>query len=232
MPRSKRDRVVALTQTDKKGKEHKAELINQVRDLSEQFQYVWVFDVEHMRNNVLKEVRQAWKGSKILLGRNAVMRKALGTSVEDECRLGAHKVANLLEGNRGLLFTNDEPSVVLEWFEDFKKPDFARSGNKVNESFELPEGPIVLQEGEGPAPHSLEPQFRKLGLSTYLVKGVPTLKAPHTVCKKGDTLNANQVNLLKLFNKQFATFQIIPVLGINVADGTVVGGTEADKMGA
>ncbi|KAK4051286.1 mRNA turnover and ribosome assembly protein [Microbotryomycetes sp. JL221] len=225
MPRSKRDRVVALTQTDKKGKQHKLELINQVRQYSEQYQFLWVFDVQHMRNNVLKQVRQAWKDSK-----NAVMRKALGTSVEDECRLGAHKIANLLEGDRGLMFTNDEPQVVLEWFKDFTKPDFARSGNKVEQTFELPEGPIVLQEGEGPAPHSLEPQFRKLGLQTYLVKGVPTLKAPHTVCKQGDTLNSNQVNLLKMFNKQFATFQIVPVLGINVADGSVVGGSQANDM--
>lgn len=61
---------------------------------------------------------------------------------------------------------------------------------------------------EHPAPHSLEPQFRKLGLATYLVKGVPTLKAPHTVCKKGDTLNPNQVNLLQLFGKTFSEVSI------------------------
>jgi mRNA turnover protein 4 len=59
--------------------------------------------------------------------------------------------------------------------------------------------------GEETAPHSLEPQFRKLGLSTHLTRGVPTLNADHTVCKKGDTLNSNQVNLLKLFGKPLAT---------------------------
>lgn len=32
---------------------------------------------------------------RIFLGRNAVMRKALGATVEDECRLGVHKVANV-----------------------------------------------------------------------------------------------------------------------------------------
>lgn len=93
--------------------------------------------------------------------------------------------------------------MVTEWFETFKKDDFARSGNTVHEDFVLPEGPIMM--GEEPAPHSLEPQFRKLGLSTYLIKGVPSLKAPHTVCKKGDALNANQVQLLKLFVKPMAT---------------------------
>jgi hypothetical protein len=32
---------------------------------------------------------------RIFLGRNAVMRKALGATVEDECRLGVHKIANV-----------------------------------------------------------------------------------------------------------------------------------------
>jgi mRNA turnover protein 4 len=64
MPRSKRDRVVALTQTSKKGKEAKGKLIDEVREQAEQFSYLWVFEVEHMRNNLLQEVRTAWKGSK------------------------------------------------------------------------------------------------------------------------------------------------------------------------
>ena len=63
-PRSKRNTVVALTQTDKKTKAHKGELINTIREQAEQFAYVWVFDVEHMRNNILQEVRTAWKGSR------------------------------------------------------------------------------------------------------------------------------------------------------------------------
>lgn len=134
-------------------------------------------------------------------------------------------------------------------------------------------GPIKINDD--PAPHSLEPQFRKLGLSTSLLKGVPTLNAPHTVCKKGDTLNPNQVNLLKLFGKTFATvrlalsvpylrlgpflllarlpprrpsarhlepgntdgfarsvrggmqFQIVPLMGVHLTDGSVCGGQAA-----
>jgi len=46
----------------------------------------------------------------------------------------------MLEGNRGLLFTDESPEVVLEWFESFKKQDFARTGNVVDETFSLPEG--------------------------------------------------------------------------------------------
>ncbi|GAA6011382.1 hypothetical protein JCM11491_002764 [Sporobolomyces phaffii] len=230
MPRSKRDKVVALTEVRKKGKEVKGALIDSVRESADQFAYIWVFQVEHMRNNLLQEVRSAWKGSKIFLGRNAVMRKGLGATKEDECRLGVSKIANMLEGNRGLLFTDETPEVVLEWFESFKKQDFARTGNVVSETFSLPEGPIKINEDL--APHSLEPQFRKLGLSTSLLKGVPTLLTPHTVCTEGDTLNPNQVNLLKLFGKTFATFQIIPLLGIHLTDGSIAGGSVAESMDA
>ena len=130
MPRSKRNTVVALTQTDKKDKAHKGELITTIRQHAEEFEFLWVFEVEHMRNNLLQEVRTAWKGSRwvviaflwscmlcsrsgcwwggswcffwvshwhdrIFLGRNAVMRKALGATREDECRLGVHKIANV-----------------------------------------------------------------------------------------------------------------------------------------
>ncbi len=52
----------------------------------------------------------------------------------------------LLEGDVGLLFTDEQPKVVTEWFETFKKDDYARSGNTVDADF-------ILPEGEHPIPH-------------------------------------------------------------------------------
>ena len=39
-----------------------------------------------------------------------------------------------------MLFTNETPEVVTDWFESFKRSDFARTGNKATETFELPAG--------------------------------------------------------------------------------------------
>jgi hypothetical protein len=83
----------------------------QIQEHSDKFKYIWLFDVEHMRNSFLQEVRTAWKPSRfvrrfffstsnpvlsypprIFLGRNAVMRKALGSSVEEEYRGGCHLI--------------------------------------------------------------------------------------------------------------------------------------------
>lgn len=52
----------------------------------------------------------------------------------------------MLEGSRGLLFTNEAPEVVTEWFESFKRQDFARTGNKAKETFELPAGQSPIPE--------------------------------------------------------------------------------------
>lgn len=62
-----------------------------------------------------------------------------------------------------------------------------------------------------PFPHSMDPQLRKLGLATSMVRGVPSLTAPHVICKKGKTLTAEQAQLLKLIGEQMA---YVPVLDL------------------
>ena len=56
----------------------------------------------------------------------------------------------------------------------------------------LPAGPVTNNDGK-PFPHSMEPQLRKLGLSTRMVAGVPSLATEHVVCRKGDQLTSEQV---------------------------------------
>lgn len=136
------------------------------------------------------------------MGRNAVMRKALGDTLENEHKPGCSQIANMLEGDVGLLFTDEEPSVVTEWFAEYTKPDFARAGNIATKEFVVPEGPIMI--GDDTAPHSIEPQFRKLGLPSVLKKGVPTMTNAHTVCKEGQKLTPDQAHLLKLFGEAMA----------------------------
>ena len=56
------------------------------------------------------------------------------------------------------------------------------------------------------APHSMEPQFRKLGLGNIsLKKGTPTMSDAQTVCKEGEKLKPDQAHILKLFGVAMAT---------------------------
>lgn len=57
MPKSKRAKVVHLTKTQKKGKELTLRLYANIRECISQYPYIYVFSVENMRNNYLKDVR-------------------------------------------------------------------------------------------------------------------------------------------------------------------------------
>ena len=59
-----------------------------------------------------------------------------------------------------------------------------------------------------PFPHNEDPQLRKLGLHTKMVRGVPTLENPHTVCETGKTLTPEQAQLLKLIGVKMVSFRV------------------------
>ena len=61
MPKSKRSKVVSLTKTDKKVKDDKKKLVNELRENLDKYEHCWVFSVGDMRNEALKEVRKQWK---------------------------------------------------------------------------------------------------------------------------------------------------------------------------
>jgi len=108
----------------------------------------------------------------------------------------------LLQGQCGLLFTDREESDVLEYIENFVETDYARSGTKAKEGVVLPEGPLKQFS------HAIEPHLRSLGMPTQLKKGIVTLVQDFTVCKKGQILNPQQANILKLLELPMAEFKI------------------------
>jgi mRNA turnover protein 4 len=115
-----------------------------------------------------------------------------------------------IKGQVGLLFTNSNPQEVIDWFQDFKQPDFARSGNVATRTVLLPAGPIMQRHSHPPEPfpHNEEPQLRKLGLSTYMNKGVPSLHNPHQVCEEGKPLTSEQTQILKLIGEKMVEFRV------------------------
>lgn len=87
---------MTLTQTAKKTLEHKKQLVENVRTSIDEFKYVWLFSVGDMRNEGLKDVRKAWKGTgRIVYGKNKVIAKALGETPEVEYKTGLSQVAKV-----------------------------------------------------------------------------------------------------------------------------------------
>jgi mRNA turnover protein 4 len=124
----------------------------------------------------------------------------------------------------GLLLTDSEPQEVIEWFDDFRQIDYARTGNIATRTVILPAGPVMRVHSDPPEPfpHNEDPQLRKLGLTTTMKRGVPTLDNPHRVCDKGKALTSEQAQLLKLIGEKMVVFRVALLSRWDAATGEVV----------
>ncbi|KAI1305297.1 mRNA turnover protein 4 -like protein [Halotydeus destructor] len=203
MPKSKRNRVVALTVTKKKTKELKKQVINDLQKAVEEYDNVFVFSYYNMRTSKLELVKKDWKESKFFFGKNKVVQVGLGKGPEDEYKDDIHKISHRLHGERGLLFTNNSKEQVLKYFKTFSSPDFARTGDTVTEAADIPAGKLEQFS------HALEPRLRDLGMPTKLDKAVIILEKDYTICEEGDVLTSDQASLLKLFDIELGEFKFV-----------------------
>ncbi|KAL0226004.1 hypothetical protein P9112_013328 [Eukaryota sp. TZLM1-RC] len=202
MPASKRARVVSLTKTDKKGRDQKNLLVERIRQIVPNYETIYVFRVSNMRNVLIKDLRKDWNDSVFLFGRNKVIQYALGPTPESEIADNVCHLAKVIEGDCGLLFTNRSHEEVVNFFENFEVPEYARAGFIPTEEFVIPEGPLENFS------HTQEPFLRSLGLPTEMKNGVVHCRCPFTVSSPGVALTPEKANLLKQFGVKLASFKV------------------------
>ncbi|RAL14559.1 ribosome assembly factor MRT4 [Aspergillus homomorphus CBS 101889] len=220
MPRSKRARVVHESKTAKKShKEQTRRLYANIRECIEKYDHLFVFGVDNMRNTYLKDVRTEFADSRLFFGKTKVMAVALGHTPENEAAPNLHKLSPTLTGAVGLLFTSRDPTTVRDYFESFRPLDYARAGTVSTRAFTIPAGLVYARAGEIPAAedepisHTIEPELRKLGVPTRLVKGKVMLELTegqegYPVCRAGEVLDSRQTTLLKMFGVVSSEFHV------------------------
>uniref|UniRef100_A0A7S2BIU4 Ribosome assembly factor mrt4 n=1 Tax=Alexandrium andersonii TaxID=327968 RepID=A0A7S2BIU4_9DINO len=202
MPKSKRNKVVPLTKVKKRPKEKKDKLIDEIRDFTSKFKNVYLLSIENERNTFLQVVRQRMRPGRLVCAKNKVMQLALGTEPASECQDSIHKLAEMITGQCGLLFTDKPPPEVQSVLAEYRPSDFARSGAEATETVVLPRGVDALAH----LPHSIEHHLRQLGMPTQLRDGKIHLLGDHTVCKEGQDLTADAAQVLKLLDIKQAQF--------------------------
>ena len=208
MPKSRRDKVVALTQTKKKDREWKSGLIESVREALESYASVYVFRCANLRNNTFKDLKaDLSETSRFFMGSNKVLQVALGKGPEDEQSDNLHKVSEHVKGHAGLVFTNLTKEDLESAMAKYETNDYARTGAVAPETVTIEKGPVHGAHG-GLMEHTLEPTLRKNGMPTKLNRGVIELLADHVVCKEGDFISPQGAILLRLFGHELATFKM------------------------
>jgi hypothetical protein len=150
------------------------------------------------------------------------MAKSLGQTPEEATADGINALTAHLAGSVGLLFTNQAPDCILSYFAALAPVDFARAGTVATRDFVVPPGVVYATGGEVPSEHdvpmehSVEPELRKLGVPTRMVKGRVVLgdvdgnegHEGYAVCREGDVLDSRQTRLLKMFGVCLSEFRV------------------------
>ncbi|KAA8493760.1 mRNA turnover protein 4-like [Porphyridium purpureum] len=206
MTRTKRRRVVSLTQTDKKvaSREEKTQRMRQLEKDVDSYKDIYVFRYDNSRNELFKQLRaQLQDTSKIVIGGNKIISLTFGRDKATEYAENLHLLADKLKGQVGLLFTNEPAGEFREFFRTFGVPDFARSGNIATERVVLPKGP----QAELFQP-SQQATLTKLGLPVELKKGVIIVTSDFVVCNEGDVLTPERAKILEFMGIKMAEFRI------------------------
>ena len=107
MPKSKRNKVVALTKVKSKGRKGKEELVTNIREAVEEYKNAFVVSFENIRSGPFKVIASQWRAdSKFFLGKNKVMQVALGKKPEDEPVDNTHLLSRYMRGQVCLLLSN------------------------------------------------------------------------------------------------------------------------------
>jgi mRNA turnover protein 4 len=203
MPRSKRNRPISLTATQKKGRSLKQQLVESIRDAVDSHSDLYIFRYDNMRSSRMKQVRHKLRGSsRFFLGKNKVMQLALGKSVEDEYSSNLRRVSSHLIGQCGIIMTSLKEAEIKALFEEEITPEFANAGFVPKDTIHVDEGPL---EGW---PVSMIDQFRRLGLSVEVRDSQVNLLKGFDLCTKGKPITPEQAKLLTLFDKKLAIFRL------------------------
>lgn len=213
MPRSRRAKVVALTQTAKKTREHKGEIMQEIRDAIDAHDALYLFSYENMRSNKFKAIRMHFrepnveesKQSRIVLGKNKLMQIAMGRTPEDEHADNLRHVAKLTTGSVGLLMTSRPREEVEEYFANFVEEDFARAGSVAPRTVKITADMVATHSV------SMMEQFRKLGMPVEVQNGKVVFvggKKEYVACREGQALSAEACKVLVHFGVQLAKFRV------------------------
>jgi len=235
MPKSKKNKVVALTQTTKKTREHKANLIQEIRDAINIHQSLYIFSFENMRSTKFTNVRKYFHNdgdasamkivddgddamdtttsdkntsSRLFLGKNKLMQIALGRSIEEEHDTNLSKVSKHISGSVGILCTSKSVKDIEQYFASINEDDYARGGSTVS----ITEPVIITNKDLQSFQTTMVDQFRKLGLPVDVNMGKVCLvgRDEYTLVKKGDNvmLSVETCKLLHLFEIKLAKFRL------------------------
>jgi len=204
MPRSRRDKKVALTQVDKKvGLDTKNDKIRLIKEAMPLYKRFFTFSTDNTRNQVIKQLRLDWANdSRFFFTKRSLIRLAFGDENTEQMK-GLGGFGQRIQRDIGLLMTNKTEAELRAQIDTYNEYDYARAGMESIATVVVKEGKLTQFA------HSQEPYLRtQLEMPVKLDRGIVHLLQDVNICKKGDILTGHQCRLLKYFEVKLAEFRM------------------------
>ena len=137
-----------------------------------------------------------------MLTKNALSKLALGDSAESERKQNLHYLTKYIVGQCGLAFTNLSEKKFKEALKEFRTIEYAKADFVSPKTITIDRG--LLKQFSW----NMEATLRKLGMPVKMNNGDIELTKNHVACKKGEKINSQQAQILKLFLIKLAPFSI------------------------
>lgn len=125
MAKSKRNKIVHLTQVKKKGKDHKEDLIKQVEQYVTQFKRVFIFDFDQTKSDRIMALRLKLKQfGRIFAGLNSISELTFN-NIGKRTNTNYEQLVKQVVGKKGLLFTDLSKDKLMEIL-DKELPEFCK----------------------------------------------------------------------------------------------------------
>lgn len=161
-------------------------------NLLQEYSGILIVHADNVGSLQFQQIRTALRGkAEILMGKNTQMRRVLRIVGKDYPDL--LKLMPYIEGNIGLVFTNEEVRDIRDMLLSNRVPAAAKAGALAPSDVYVPPGPTGLDPGQTSF-------FQALGIATKIVKGSIEIISTVHLIKQGDKVGNSEVALLSKLN--------------------------------
>jgi len=179
-----------MSSADREYTTRKVEYFETLKEALDTYSKCFLVDADNVGSLQMQQIRALIRGKAvILMGKNTLIRKAMREHLSQNPQI--EPLIELMRGNTGLVFTNEDLCEVRDLLLSNKRPAPARVNAIAPCDVFVPAGPT----GQGPEKTSF---FQALSISTKIARGVIEIIREVHLIKVGDKVGASESALLNM----------------------------------
>ncbi|KAJ1915618.1 ribosomal protein P0 (A0) (L10E) [Mycoemilia scoparia] len=174
--------------------EKKAAYFARLERYLNEFQSVFVVNVDNVGSNQMHEIRRSLRGKgEVLMGKNTMVRRGLRLLINESGKTEYERLLSYVRGNIGFVFTNSDLKEVRNLIVENRVRAPARAGAIAPGDVIVPAGNTGMEPGQTSF-------FQALGIPTKIARGTIEITQDINLVHTGEKVGASEATLLNKLN--------------------------------